>query len=55
MIGVEYAISVLGSTGTPLIDANRNAELVKRFKDIWLLRAREGGLHEAVDLLEEAQ
>ena len=55
MMGVEHAISVLGSTGTPLIDANRNAELVKRFKDIWLLRAREGGLHEAVDLLEEAQ
>jgi hypothetical protein len=55
MIGVEHAISVLGSTGTPLIDANRNAELIKRFKDVWLLRAREGGLHEAVELLEEAQ
>ena len=55
MIGVEHAISVIGSTGAPLIDAIRNAELIKRFKDVWLLRAREGGLHEAVDLLEEAQ
>ena len=27
---------------------------VKEFQDIWLLRARRGGLHEAVDLLEKA-
>jgi hypothetical protein len=29
-------------------------ELVQEFQNIWLLRARRGGLHEAVDLLEKA-
>ena len=33
---------------------NCHAGLIKTFQEIWLLRARKGGLHEAVDLLEKA-
>ena len=53
-IGLQHAFSLLQpSTQFPRTD-QMDQELVQEFQDIWSLRARRGGLHEAVDLLEKA-
>ena len=53
-IGIQHAISLLQpSTQFPRTD-KMDQELVQEFQNIWLLRARRGGLHEAVNLLEKA-
>ena len=53
-IGLQHASSQLNH-GTLFPKTNDlNHELVEKFQEIWLVRARIGGLHEAVDLLEKA-
>ena len=53
-IGIKYAKSLLDPKNIHSNMENCHAGLIKTFQEIWLLRARKGGLHEAVDLLEEA-
>ena len=53
-IGLQHAFSQLNH-GTLFPKTNDlNLELIEKFQEIWLVRARIGGLHEAVALLEKA-
>ena len=53
-IGLQHASSQLNH-GTLFPKTNDlSHELIEKFQEIWLVRARIGGLHEAVDLLEKA-
>ena len=52
-LGLKYALSLMGESqiiGQP----KSHASLIEKFQDIWLLRAREGGLQEASNLLKQA-
>jgi hypothetical protein len=52
--GVLYALSLIDKKSDYSQHFIDNKELVERFKKVWLLRARNGGLEEAVQLLEKA-
>lgn len=52
-LGLKHALSLMGERqiiGQP----ESHASLIEKFQDIWLLRAREGGLQEASNLLKQA-
>ena len=52
--GINHAIRMMSKDINSSNIANNPSPLIERFQDIWLQRARKGGLHEAVSLLENA-
>lgn len=54
LIGINCSISLLEPSSSFSNNENIHSHLLQRFQDIWLLRARSGGLHEAVELLDKA-
>lgn len=52
--GINHAICMISKGINSSKIANNQPPLKKRFQDIWLQRARIGGLHEALSLLEKA-
>ena len=54
MIGTQHAISLIDS-GSHFPDTSKNYnQVLENFQNIWLLRARKGGLTEAIQLLKNA-
>ena len=53
-IGISHAISLLDPSKISSGNEEEYADLIEKFQKIWLLRARTGGLQEAVDLLRQA-
>ena len=53
-IGLLHAMSRIDQPNGLPSSATSNRELIEHFQKVWLLRARRGGLNEAVHLLEQA-
>ena len=51
--GIKRALSELEPSAISSSNEMSNSAITQNFSNIWLLRARKGGLHEAVELLEE--
>ena len=53
-IGIQHAISLLDPSKISSGNFEEPTDLIEKFQEIWLLRARSGGLQEAVILLRQA-
>ena len=54
IIGIRHAIGLMEPYENSEKKGEDHSGLLRKFQDVWLLRARKGGLHEAVDLLKES-
>ena len=54
IVGIRHAIGLMEPHENSEKKGADHSDLLRKFQDVWLLRARKGGLHEAVDLLEES-
>ena len=53
-VGILNALTLIDKNSDYSKHLPANPELIERFKKVWLLRARNGGLKEAVQLLKGA-